>query len=280
MNIQHKNIRYYALMCGVFFSGALLFCKGGKNTESVKSSQSVGKYTVNPDGRINSVVDYNFDTLSIESAVPEPDVDFKHTDDVQYNGIDIKNTGIDVEMKPQINYLGDSVKYTNYSVKSKGRKLTYLRNDTVLFVRENGTLPWRNNNPGALKYTEFTRKYGAIGRGSRNFAVFPTKEAGMVALKALLQSDSYKTLKLGRAIEIFAPDTENNTEAYKRKMRMLTGVRLTKKLYELNNDEFESVVTAIVRLEGSIPGKETIFVSDIDNKITDTIIRNQYIKNL
>ena len=261
-------------MCGVFFSGALLFCKGGKNTESVKSSQSVGKYTVNPDGRINILVDYNIDNSSVESAALEPNINFEYTD---YACI---NTDIDVEKNPQINYLGDSVKYTNYSVKSKGRKLTYLRNDTVLFVRENGTLPWRNNNPGALKYTEFTRKYGAIGRGSRNFAVFPTKEAGMVALKALLQSDSYKTLKLGRAIEIFAPDTENDTEAYKRKMRMLTGVRLTKKLYELNNDEFESVVTAIVRLEGSIPGKETIFVSDIDNKITDTIIRNQYIKNL
>lgn len=279
MNIKHRNIRHYALMCSAFLAGSLLFWKDSKSASATKPTYTTGKYTVKSDGRINSVVDYNFDTLSIESAVPEPDVDFKHTDDVRHDGIDIKNTGIDVEMNPQINYLGDSVKYTNYSVKSKGKKLTYLRNDTVLFVRENGTLPWRNNNPGALKYTEFTRKYGAIGRGNRNFAVFPTREAGIVALKALLQSDSYKNLRLGRAIEIFAPDTENDTEAYKRKVNRLTGVRLTKRLYELNNDEFERVVSAIIRLEGSVPGKETFFISDTNSKIIDTMVRNQNTRN-
>ena len=271
MNIKHKNIRHYVLVCSMLFAGSLLFCKDSKIVKSKKQIQTTEKYTINTWGYINSVVDYNIDTSLIENVVANPDVAFEHTD---------YDMDIDIETNPQINYLGDSVNYANYSVESKGTKLTYLRNDTVLFVRENGTLPWRNNNPGALKYTEFTKKYGAIGRGNRDFAVFPTREAGIVALKALLQSDLYKKLKLSRAIKIFAPDTENDTEAYKRRINRLTGVRLNKRLYELNNDEFERVVMAIIRLEGFVPGKETIFVPDTNDNIMDTILHQQNIKTL
>lgn len=286
MNKKYRNIRHCALICGVFLMGSLLFWKDTKIAKSKKPTNTTEKYTINFNGHINSVVDYLIDSSVVESAAVEPDVNFKQQDHVQYSN----NSKIDVDTAwtPQINYLHEDAieDYSNYSVKSKGKKLTYIRNDTVLFVRENGTLPWRNNNPGALRYTEFTKHYGAIGKGSRNFAVFPTREAGILALKALLQSDSYKKLRLGRAIEIFAPEIENDTEAYKRKVHRLTGIRLTKRLYELSNEEFERVVAAIIRLEGSVPGKETIFVKDTfditknTNTIIDTFFFQQKLRTL
>jgi len=139
-----------------------------------------------------------------------------------------------------------------------------------------------------LQYGDFAKKYGAIGRGNRGFAVFPTREIGIRALKALLQSDSYKNLSISSAIEIFAPRHENNTDSYKKLITHLTGVKVSKKLRDLSHAEFERVVAAIIRLEGSVVGKETLFLdgkpvvaqSNSAHSVIDTLINKQYVKTM
>jgi hypothetical protein len=50
-----------------------------------------------------------------------------------------------------------------------------------------GTLAWKNNNPGNIKIGKFARSMGAIGRDMQGHAVFPDAETGRNALRVLLQ---------------------------------------------------------------------------------------------
>ena len=279
MNFKHGNIKNLALISGTFLFVFLLSMKPLRTGSSapVYNFKDSFNYTINKDS-LNS----NTDTIVLANTEKK---DFKQIAN-QTSKIS------DTVFMPQTNYLLDSNEtikdYLNYSVKNNGKKLTFLRNDSIIFVRENGTLPWRNNNPGALKYGNFAKKYGAIGKGNRNFAVFPTKEMGLRALKALLQTDFYKKLTVGGAIEVFAPRHENNTDRYKRRIKGLTGVSLSKRLRDLSDSEFERVISAIITLEGSVVGKETLFTDgkpvvkkDTNvNLIVDTLIRQNIVKTL
>ena len=140
-----------------------------------------------------------------------------------------------------------------YGVKIVVGKKTvkYIYKDGTVEVRQGGTLPWRNKNPGAIRKSEMS-----VGTANK-FAVFPSEEVGFEALRALLRGENYRNLTLKSAIFKYAPPHENNTTKYQADIKRLTGVDLNKKLCDLNEEEFERVVKTIKQIEGWVPGKLT-----------------------
>lgn len=134
--------------------------------------------------------------------------------------------------------------------------VVYTRANGNKVRRSGGTRAWRNNNPGCLRYSEFTITQGAIGHAG-GFAVFPDEETGMQAICALLQSDSYKNLTISQAIFKYAPPHENDTENYKASLRKMTELPITTKLCDLTSAQILRVAHAIRKIEGWKPGQET-----------------------
>lgn len=140
---------------------------------------------------------------------------------------------------------------------ARGRAIVYEFNNGKTMTRENGTRAWRNNNPGNLVYGSFARENGAVGTDGK-FAIFPTEEAGMQALRELLRSDKYSNLTLAAAINKYAPPKENDTRGYQRKLSKITGVPLTTKLSALNDVQLHEVAKTIRSIEGWKAGKEVL----------------------
>lgn len=86
-----------------------------------------------------------------------------------------------------------------------------------------GSIAWRQNNPGNLRYRSYHRNYGAV-RGEKNFAKFPTYEQGFQALmddlKAKITGNSahidYRANPtLLTYVRVYAPkDDGNNPGSY------------------------------------------------------------------
>ena len=145
------------------------------------------------------------------------------------------------------------------------RSVKYIYKDGTVEIREGGTLPWRNKNPGALRGSD-----KSVGRANK-FAVFASEEDGMVAMKILLRSDKYCNLSLKAAIFKYAPPHENNTTKYQSDLKKYTGLDINRKIRDLNEEELERVAQTIKRLEGWKPGKLTRI--EAQKQIIDTLIQ-------
>ena len=149
--------------------------------------------------------------------------------------------------------------------KTSGCAVIYVFSDGTQLKRQGGTRAWRNSNPGNLRYSEKTRKSGAIGQAG-GFAVFPHEAAGLQALENLLLSDSYKDLTIADAICKYAPPHENNTNGYKAYIKRTTGLNLTKKIAALNTQELKKVIDAIRVIEGWKTGQEIKIAAPLQAK--------------
>lgn len=141
------------------------------------------------------------------------------------------------------------------SATESGRDVLYSMPDGSRIKRTGGTRAWRNNNPGNIRYSEFSRRVGAIGKAG-GFAVFPDEATGMYAIEALLRTDSYNKLTISGAVSRYAPPSENNTTAYYRRLSQLTGLSINKRMSELTSEELTRVANAIRVIEGWRAGKE------------------------
>ena len=140
-----------------------------------------------------------------------------------------------------------------------GKWVKYTSKDGSGFIRTGGSRTWRNMNPGAIRHGEFSKQYGACGSAG-GFAVFPTEEYGMNALRALLKSDKYANLTIAAAVRKYAPSSDNNNpRSYQQKLSRMTGLNLNKKLGQLTSDELERVAFAIKEIEGWISGEKELF---------------------
>ncbi len=134
------------------------------------------------------------------------------------------------------------------------KDVVYIMNTGDTIRRSGGTRAWRNMNPGCLRYADFARENGAIGKCG-GFAVFPNEETGRAALVALLRTDKYNKLSIARAIAKYAPPHENNVSLYRRKLKKLTGLSLDTRLSRLDSAGIEKVAEAICQIEGWREGK-------------------------
>ena len=134
------------------------------------------------------------------------------------------------------------------------KDVVYTNADGTQYRKTGGTRAWRNNNPGNIRYSEFSRNAGAIGQAG-GFAVFPDEETGMRAIGKLLRSDSYNNLTIAGAISRYAPPVENDTAAYHRRLQELTGLSINRRMSDLNESELARVTSAIRTIEGWQAGR-------------------------
>ena len=92
--------------------------------------------------------------------------------------------------------------------------------DTGNYFRySGGTWAWRNNNPGNCRPGKISKSHGQIGVVF-NFAVFPDKESGHLALLDVLKI-TYANSSIYEMMMVFAPPKENNTAKY---IKFLRGI--------------------------------------------------------
>lgn len=115
-----------------------------------------------------------------------------------------------------------------------------------------GSRSLRNNNPGNLGCTDFSKRHGSIGCDGQR-AIFPSVSAGEKAQKALLTSGNYKDKTLKDAIKTYAPPTENNTGKYTDYVTQKSGVNADTKMGNLTPDQLSKVQEAMKNYEGKNP---------------------------
>lgn len=109
-----------------------------------------------------------------------------------------------------------------------------------------GTWAWRNNNPGNIIMAPFAKKNGAIGDAG-GFAIFPDYETGLAALKELLFLKKYQEKSIAEVIQAYAPLKDgNNPEQYRKLVKKFTGINSSRKIKELNAEELDQVISAII----------------------------------
>jgi hypothetical protein len=140
---------------------------------------------------------------------------------------------------------------------SSGNSVVYIMPDGSKVKRTGGSIAWRNNNPGNIRYrnTEFYRKLGLVGSAD-GFAVFADEESGMRAIEALLRTKNYNNKTIAGAIERYSPPSENDTYSYQRHVQKFTGLPIDKKMSSLTAEELRTLVKAIRHKEGWTVGTE------------------------
>ena len=147
------------------------------------------------------------------------------------------------------------------SANASGNDVIYTAPDGNTVRRSNGTRAWRNNNPGNIVYGNFARSAGAIGyagkpspTGNVYFAVFPDKETGTNAIRLLLRTNDYQQKTVAQAIYKWCPDS--TSPMYKSMVNKMTGIDLNMPMSRLTDAQLESVVRAIMAVEGWREGTE------------------------
>ncbi len=142
---------------------------------------------------------------------------------------------------------------TSAAVAAKKRVLyQYADNSTKTHI--DGSPAWRNTNPGNIIVSKFATRHGAIGDGGK-FAIFPDETTGMAAIKALLQTESYRDMTIANAIAKYAPQGDNNdVAAYHNNLRKITGLSINKRVRDLSDDEMDKLARGIRQIEGWITG--------------------------
>lgn len=148
---------------------------------------------------------------------------------------------------------------TSVSTSNLKRTLIFVNDKGQKIKRVGGTISWRNNNPGNIRTSSFTKKNGEIGQAG-GFAVFPSLEMGMNAIKKLLRAKSYNNLTIEKAISRYAPngDGNNNEKVYQKRLEQLTGLNINLVISSLSNEQLDKVANAIKIIEGYNIGKEYI----------------------
>ncbi len=172
------------------------------------------------------------------------------------NSTDAENTTSPTTENTATNIARDAINANApNSARADGNDVIYTDNTGNSYKRTGGTRAWRNQNPGNIRYSDFTKRQGAIGSAG-GFAVFPDAQTGQRAISALMLTNSYKNLTIANAISRYAPPSENNTSAYHNQIAKLTGLSINKKISDLNEAELARVANAIRKIEGWGEGRE------------------------
>lgn len=199
---------------------------------------------------------YAIGAMGIVGAYSAAKMPIQQKSDTQKN-ITIDNDSTVAEPAPAINI--DSIiaaQARPSKVREQGRDVIYICENGDEITRKKGSRAWRNNNPGNLVYTPFTRECGAIGECGK-YAVFPDEETGMNALRALLRTTRYQKLTITGAINIYSPEGASGVALYISKLTKLTGLPATTRLSDLNAAQLNMVANSIREIEGWILGTET-----------------------
>jgi hypothetical protein len=148
------------------------------------------------------------------------------------------------------------------SIDATKKELVVRMKSGKKIARRGGTISWRCNNPGNLKFGEFAKKHGAVGPGPGNHAVFPSYFQGLDAQEALLFSPEGRYFKrtITEAMSIYAPvsdpDAKNDPIAYANFVARKIGVSPGVELSSLNPLQRIKMLFAMHQMEGYKEGTE------------------------
>ena len=140
-------------------------------------------------------------------------------------------------------------------------EITVAKEDGHKYRRYGGTLAWRNNNPGNLKYGNFAKSTQSIGSGQGKHAVYASYEDGRRAMWKLLFTNArdYYTRTIIRAISKYAPTSDGNyPKIYANYIAAHIEMPVTTKLNELNDKQQMKMLDAMIRFEGFKIGQEAV----------------------
>lgn len=127
--------------------------------------------------------------------------------------------------------------------------------------KEGGTLSWRSNNPGNIKFGDFAKKYGAVqgakGKDGGYFAIFPDEATGKQAMMDLLKQPSYQNLSVDAAMKRWS-NSGYGAEIYK------GGTSLP--MSKLSEQQLSELAGAMIKREGWKEGKTLSEPSSANNK--------------
>lgn len=179
--------------------------------------------------------------------------------------------------------MGDPNKITGL-VRTEGKTRVYQMDDGSVETREGGTVSWRNNNPGNLKF-EYAgsadktvtskrtpeaalaaaqdRYSGVVALDQWGNAIFETEAAGRAA-KAQLLRNSHGEKTIPEMLKGYAVDDytgKANTDAYAKSVYAVgdsQGADLRgKKIKDLTDQEFEALLDGMKKVEGFQEGTVT-----------------------
>jgi len=204
--------------------------------------------------------------------------------------VDLKNKGVDAASKGA-EWVGDNttvgkgVGYIKSLLQTEGKTRVYEKDDGSKETREGGTVSWRNNNPGNLKFeyagsadktvkSKRTKEQallsaqkaydGVVDLDQWGNAIFSTEDAGRNAKAKLL------TKKHGdKTIEEMLPQYaisdysgKADTQAYASGIHALASSRgldlKGKKIADLNPDEFNALMDGMKKVEGFKEGRVSV----------------------
>lgn len=204
------------------------------------------------------------------------------SNEVEHDQIKFQPINIDTMLPQNVNSHITNQIIKPINANAQNYDVVYTLSDGNKLKRSGGTRAWRNNNPGCIRYSDFARKQGAIGKAG-GFAVFPDEDTGKKAIASLLKSDKYNKLTIAQAIFKYAPPHENDTENYKNMLRRMTGIPINTRISDLTDSQMVKVVFAIKIIEGWKKGKETLITTKeknySDTLQTFVLLQNQKINN-
>lgn len=127
------------------------------------------------------------------------------------------------------------------------------------YRRSGGTVAWRCNNPGNLKFGEFAKKFGAVGHDSGGHAIFPEVKNGNQAQRELLfgEVSRYFNFTLQKAISIYAPSSDgNDVDGYVKFLLKNATYKKNKVLKDFTEEERDHLLKRMQLMEGYKEGKE------------------------
>lgn len=204
-----------------------------------------------------------------------------------------KNQSIERIEKAQAN-LPDYSKYekigkiVDAKVNVKDKTITYIDEHGNKLIKQGGNISQLTNNPGNIliprkgfgpKNWQKLQDMGAISyyKTKRNvYAVFPTEKTGWDAVVDWWKNPARKEWTIEKAMHVYAPQTENNTENY---IAYLTsdGISRKDKLKNLSDTQIQDIVGMIRNMEGTEKSKETFVPAVKPQKVSMQQAKNEMI---
>ncbi|WP_246791819.1 TIGR02594 family protein [Burkholderia perseverans] len=127
----------------------------------------------------------------------------------------------------------------------------YVADNGDILLRSGGTIAWRFNNPGNLrpKSKYVLTSIGVGNTASGDFFIFPDYDTGRAEKKALLRR-KYNDMSISDAMQVYAPPSENNTEAYIQAICNGTGFARTRVLNTMSDADLDSMMNVMEKHEG------------------------------
>jgi len=127
----------------------------------------------------------------------------------------------------------------------------YVADNGDILLRSGGTVAWRFNNPGNMrppsKYVNTSIGIGNTASG--NFFIFPDYVTGRAEKKALLRR-KYNDETIASAMQIYAPPSENDTEAYINFICDHTGFSRDQQISSMDDSQLDAMMNAMEKHEG------------------------------